>query len=249
MSPLTKQTFFSSLAIGAALLTAHATTDASAMMPPMPGMTQGPGGDAGMIHTEVLLLNNDITVTLRGGPAPGGGTFDGNTNAPVTMSTGGPFMAPFNVLNNKGFNAQYGWLPDQDASNQLQDTNVLPLDRLIAVELISLGAQNPGTLYTYSGGNGMQMMNGMHSMNPLFAQVGDQFLWDDFIMHHNWYAADTPGLYEATYDVYVADLNGNRDTAYTGDTTTLRFNLVPEPASAVLLLAPALMLIRQRMEN
>lgn len=240
----TQQRLCPALVLGTLL----AATTAAAQMPPMPAVTNGPGGDPGMIHTEVKLLNNVITVSFRGGPVPGGGTFGGDLTAPVVMTTGGPFMPPFNVLNGKGFNAQYGWLPDQSPDNQLQDTNILPLDRIVAVELVSLGASNPGTLYTYSGGNGMEMMNGQHTMAPLFTHVGDKFLWDDFIMHHNWYAADTPGLYEATYDVYIADLAGNRDSAYTGDTVTLKFNNVPEPASA-LLLAPALLMLRRRKGN
>ncbi|MEM1445560.1 MAG: PEP-CTERM sorting domain-containing protein [Planctomycetota bacterium] len=215
--------------------------------PPMPGMTHGPSGSPGMIHTEVFVSGTTLEVEIVGQGANAGAE-----DQPVVMGVAMGFDAPFDVLNGKLYNAQYGWLPSSNAGNELQS---LPLDRVIAVELVSLGASNPSALETYDGGNGMQLRptNGsgdllptQHTMNALFANVGDVWLWDDFIMQHNWYAATTPGLYSATYDVYVSDTNGVRDTAYGSDTVTLRFNAVPEPATAATLLGGLALLIRRR---
>ncbi len=221
----------------AAAVLALTAASGAAQLPPMPAVTHGPGGEPGMIHTEVFFDGLGLSVELVGGPVPpmaGGGTFGGDVDAPVQMRLGSGFAPPFDVLNGRGFNAQYGWLPSQKPGNLLQDPNALPLDRLVAVELVGLGANNPGPLYAFSGGNGMELINGLHTAAPLFESLGDRFLWDDFVMQHNWYAADAPGLYTATYDVYVADLAGIRDARYTGDTVTLKFNYVPEPAMALL---------------
>ncbi|MEM9752851.1 MAG: hypothetical protein AAF916_05640 [Planctomycetota bacterium] len=236
--------YLMAFAITAICITPNSSADGR---PPMPGMTQGPGGSPGMIHTEVFLSANTLEVEFVGQGAAAGTEDD-----PVVVGLATGFESPFDVLNGKFYNAQYGWLPSSKSGNQLQQ---LPLDRVIAVELTGLGTENPGVLEVFDGGNGMQLrptdgagalLPTQHTMSPLFAAVGHLWLWDDFVMQHNWYAATLPGLYSATYDVYVSDTSGVRDTAYGSDTVTLRFNAVPEPIAGSMLCGFLVTLIRRR---
>ena len=213
-------------------------------------MTAGPGGTNGMIHTEVFLSGATLNVELVGM-----GAAAAVEDEPVVMTTDAALSAPFDVLAGRFFNAQYGWLPGNLPGNQLQS---LPQDRVIAVQLVGLGAENPGTLETYSGGNGSQLrpidgggnlLPTQHTMEPLFTAIGDLWLWDDFVMQHNWYAAQLPGRYSATYDVFVSDTQGVRDATYGIDSVTLRFTAVPEPAAAAALAFGGLMLRRRRKER
>ncbi|MEM8784111.1 MAG: hypothetical protein AAGE65_14840 [Planctomycetota bacterium] len=217
--------------------------------PPMPGMTQGPGGAPGMIHTEVFLSGDTLEVELVGGP---GFSETDDPMAGVVMRQGAGFAAPFDVLNDKFFNGQYGWLPSSQPGNELQS---LPIELVIGVELIGIDTDASGTLETYDGGNGMQLRptdaNGdllptLHTMQPLFTQIGDVWLWEDFVMQHNWYAATRPGDYRVTYEVFVSDRSGVRDLAYGSDTISLDFTVVPEPAALLSGAGISLAMLRRR---
>ncbi len=195
------------------------STQCFAVMPPMPPMTSG-SDDAGMKHAGVGLSGTVLTVHYDAAPA-----------VPLTMITGHSTdytPAKFDVLEDVYFNSQYGWLPDGFIS--------LPVDRAIWIE--RTGATQPAgsTFKVYEAGNGMMipgegMMN--WTMDEIYAVNGDIWQWDG-VMQHDYYAADMPGSYSMQFDIYVGDLSGVADAAYTATSTTFEFAVVPEPTTFAL---------------
>jgi hypothetical protein len=103
------------------------------------------------------------------------------------------------VLNDKMYNAQYGWviegvwtLPDA-ASLWIEQT--LPVDNLEVF-------------------GGRTMLNNA-SYTPIFGTAGSapRIMWSGTMLH-NWYATTVPGAYSATYRVYLGDASGEPLTAY-----------------------------------
>ncbi len=130
---------------------------------------------------------------------------------------------PADVLDGEGYNDQYGWVAD----------GLIQLDpgHAIWIELLT---QTPG-LETYEGG--MRMMKHEHTYAPLFTTAGSPALWRwGGTMVHNWYAASTPGDYDATYRVFVGDESGAPLPGYTPGEVTLHWTYVPEPSTIALLL-------------
>ena len=225
-------------------LTTSAATPAWAQTPPVPGLTSGLGSAGnGMIHAEVAVQNNAVTVTLRDGPS-GPATPAGR----LTAGIAGDFDAPFDVLSGLPYNAQYGWLEDQTIG-------FTPIDiqpgEFVWIE--QTGVTGPGTVAVYEGGNGAQMPN--HSLDPIFGtpapgsagSLSNAWLWDeDFLMQHNWYTFSENGDYDIDYRVYVGDAAGNPIGGYTDATTTFRFTAIPEPTTVGLFSAGALLALRRR---
>lgn len=214
-------------------------TLASAQTPPVPGLTSGLGmAGNGMIHAEVAVQNNVVSVVLRDGPS-GPATPAGRLTAGIAAD----FAAPFDVLSGLPYNAQYGWLEDQTIGFTPID---IQADEYVWIEQV--GVTGPGTVAVYEGGNGMQMPN--HSLDPIFGTPGSlssAWLWDeDFLMQHNWYTFSENGDYDIDYRVYVGDLSGNAINGYTDGNATFRFAAIPEPTSAALLTLAGLWVLRRR---
>lgn len=160
-------------------------------------------------------------------------TVDAPENAePLEMlSDGLSHTAPADVLDGQLYNDQYGWLangiftPPTDAAFWIIET-----------------AATPG-LHTFEGG--MRPMRPNHSYAPVFTDNTTPWMWGG-TMTHNWYATETLGAQEATYEVYIGDLTGNPLPGFGSDTVTLRWNAVPTPGAAVLLGALGLVSTRRR---
>lgn len=118
----------------------------------------------------------------------------------------------FATLDGTYFNGQFGWVRDGFWS--------LDAGEQVWIEVLD---QTPG-LSTYLGGPMFDMPN--WSLDPIFGTDGSgpRIAWDQ-LMLHNWYAADEPGTYEATYRVYVGDAAGEPVAGYTPGDVTLRWDL------------------------
>ncbi len=135
---------------------------------------------------------------------------------------------PADILNGRAYSSQYGWL--------VSAAFVPPTDSAVWIEVLS---QTPGLL-TYEGG--MRPMRANHTYAPVFGTADAPLRWEwNGLMHHPWFAAETPGDYAATYRVYIGDSSGNPRPAYGDDTITLTWQFVPEPASLVGLLIGGLL--------
>lgn len=111
------------------------------------------------------------------------------------------------VLDGAMYNGQYGWLAGGFIN--------LPPDTGIWVELL---AQTNG-IEIYEQG----------SFDPIFTTNGADALWRwNGTMIHNWYTAEEPGAYEATYMVYVGDSIGAPDPLFGAGLVTIRW-MIPEP--------------------
>ncbi len=208
------------------------STQCFAVMPPMPPMTSG-SGDAGMKHAGVGLSGTVLTVHYDATPA-----------VPLTMTSGhGADYTPgkFEVLEGVYFNAQYGWLPNGFIS--------LPADRAIWIERTNATQPVGSTFKVYEAGNGMSnvpgegMMN--WTMNEIHAANGDIWQWDG-VMQHDYYTADMTGSYSMSFDVYVGDLAGVADAAFTPASTTFEFSVVPEPTTFALAMLGVVGIVARR---
>lgn len=198
---------------------------ASAQLPPLPPMTNGDGNPAnnGMKHIMLSFDGTDLTAHIDEPPA-----------SPVTMMSGHgfDFDAAFDVLEDRYFNSQHGWLqgfpivPPQDSDVWIRRTGATMPD----------GA----TLGVFEGGMGMEM--NAWTMNEIHTEAGDPWKWDR-MMQHDLYVADLPGEYSMSFEVYLGDsTTGEPLTGYGSATTTLYFTTpVPEPAAAVLCIAAVAM--------
>ena len=159
------------------------------------------------------------------------------------------------VLNGKAINGQLGWMPESAGTWTVPDG--------LAVWIETLSVNGPGTLEVYEGGQGDTsplLPLSQHTLDPILA-VGQPWKWFDpvvaagnttppfpasgsGIMVHNWYAANTPGLYQLQYRVYVGDATtGVASPAYTSATASLSW--VPEPATLAILSLGVLGMMRR----
>ena len=122
------------------------------------------------------------------------------------------YQGNFAALDGTYFNGQFGWVRDGFWS--------LDAGEQVWIEVID---QTPG-LSTFLGGPMFDMPN--WSLDPIFGTDGSgmRIPWDQ-LMLHNWYAANDPGSYEATYRVYVGDDAGVPVDGYTPGEITLRWAL------------------------
>jgi len=143
------------------------------------------------------------------------------------------YTPPADVLDNKGYNDQYGWM-----ASGFWD---LPAGSSVWIRVLN---QTAG-LETYEGG--MRSMTPMHTYSPIFGTQGSPDIWQwDGTMTHNWYAASDPGTYQATYSVYIGDDQGTPINGLDSDSITISWQYVPSPATAPFLAFSLLLVSRRR---
>jgi len=150
-----------------------------------------------MSHILITLFQNEIYLS-----------FESPSMSVVTMQNAeDDFIGSASVLNNTGYNAQFGWLANGFIS--------LPQDSGIFIRTISssphLGVYDETTFQGIMGTD----------TSP------DLWQWDG-TMTHNWYSTDTHGLHHARYEVFVADLAGNPLGGFTPGTIDLVFDYQPD---------------------
>jgi hypothetical protein len=183
-----------------------------------------PHKDGMMEHVFIGFDGTNIAVTLEN---------PDNLPLPMLAYPGEHYTAPANVLDDKGYSSQFGW--------QITGAWAPPAGTSVWVQRLG---QTSG-LETYEGG--MRTMIPMHTFAPLFGTANSSLIWRwPGTMVHNWYAASAFGDYQATYDVYLGDAVGVRNTAYGSDTVTLSWRYAPEPATLVLLGFTSLLMLRRR---
>jgi len=136
-----------------------------------------------MSHLLVTLFQNQIFVTYE---SPSMSTVEMQDND-------GSFLGSSEVLNNMGYNAQFGWLANGFIS--------LPPSSGIFVRTIS---SSPHIL-VYEEGSFHEILG---------TGLSDEVWQWDGTMTHNWYATDVHGPHSARYEVFVGDLAGNQLLGY-----------------------------------
>ncbi|MBX3322398.1 MAG: hypothetical protein KF757_05355 [Phycisphaeraceae bacterium] len=133
---------------------------------------------------------------------------DHSVPTPLLQNYGHAYDAPADVLNDTMYNAQYGWM--------IEGFWTLPPNATIWIEQLDA---TPG-LQVYIGGT---MMN-QGTFAPIFGTAGSspRIAWNGTMLH-NWYAVTTPGVYEATYRVYLGDANGLPLPGYFADEVTIEW--------------------------
>lgn len=203
-----------------------------AQMPPMPGMTNGDGDPAnnGMKHSLVAFGQGASEISVHAEEPPA---------TPVTMASGFGvnYASEFDVLEDRYFNSQYGWLPG--------GILVPPAGSEVWIKRSGKTMPDGATLKVYEGGRGMEMAS--WTMDELYANDGDIWLWDR-VMQHDLYVADKPGQYTMSFEVYFGDaVTGEPMLGYAPGAVTFAFNAVPSPTSlALLTLAPIVFAGRKR---
>lgn len=190
----------------------------SITLAPLALVCSGAAADIPNIHGTPM---EHVNITFDGGSI---GVELDNPGAEVEMRRfpGESYDGDASVLNGSYYSDQFGWLADGFIS--------LGAGESIWIERT---ASSSG-LDVYEGG--MRMMRANHSYDPILGTDGSSDIWRwDGTMTHNWYAADAPGAYEATYEVFVGDAQGNALAQYESDTITLSLNAVPAPGSLAVL--------------
>lgn len=185
-----------------------------------------PHSEGSMKHMLVSLDQQTLNVEMMGDPLE---------KVDLIAYPGEQYTHPADVLDNRYYTDRYGWAADGFID--------LPAGAAIFVQVLTT---DPG-LDVYEGG--MRSMKQMHTYAPILGTDGSSDMWQwDGTMMHNWYAADTTGLYQVSYSVYVGDeATGAPLAGYTGDQVTLYFNAIPTPAtSSVLIGALGLAGVRRR---
>lgn len=131
-----------------------------------------------MSHLLVTLFQNEIFLTFE---SPSMATVDMHDN-------NGTFTGSPSVLNDLGYNAQFGWLANGFIS--------LPPASGIFVRTLAMSPH----LSVFEQG----------SFDPIFGtqESSDTWQWDG-TMIHNWYATEVHGPHFARYEVFVGDLSGD----------------------------------------
>lgn len=116
-------------------------------------------------------------------------SFETTVDGPLEFqdpTTGFPGVA--SVLDGAAYNAQFGWLASGFFS--------LPASTGVFVRAVEQSA-------------GLRVYDAF-SFDPILGTQGSDDVWQwSGVMTHNWYAAEAPGFYNATYVVYVGNLAGN----------------------------------------
>ncbi|MDF1809270.1 MAG: hypothetical protein P1U42_06205 [Phycisphaerales bacterium] len=131
-----------------------------------------------MSHLLITLFQNQIFVTYE---SPSMSTVEMQDND-------GSFVGNTDVLNDMGYNAQFGWLANGFIS--------LPPSSGIFVRTISSSPH----LSVYEEGSFSEILG---------TGLSDEIWQWDGTMTHNWYATDVHGPHSARYEVFVGDLAGN----------------------------------------
>ncbi len=178
-------------------------------------LADAPRAVGGMKHVMVTLNGSAVGVHVDDMPG------DPASNPVELLRFPGESYTPGAALNDTYYSDRYGWLADGFIS--------LGPDEHVWIEQLAATAG----LSTYEGG--MRMMRDMHSYDPIFSTDGSSPLWEwGGTMVHNWYAADAPGSYEATYRVFIGDSAGAALQGFTDAQVTLSFIAIPAPGPIAL---------------
>lgn len=150
-----------------------------------------------MSHLLVTLFQNEIFVTFE---SPSMATVEMQDNA-------GTFTGNSSVLNDLGYNGQFGWLANGFIS--------LPPSSGIFMRTTSISEH----LSVFEQGSYDEIMGTNAS--------SDIWQWDG-TMIHNWYATEVHGTHHASYEVFVGDLSGNPLDGFTSGFVDLNFLYGPD---------------------
>ena len=150
-----------------------------------------------MSHLLITVFQNQVYLS-----------FESPSMATVVMQDAGDgFDGAPSVLNNSGYNGQFGWLANGFIS--------LPTNTGIFVRTIT---QSPH-LNVYEA----------DTFAAILGTDGSEDVWQwDGTMTHNWYSTDVHGTHFARYEVYVGDAMGNPLDTYTSGTIDLAFEYGPD---------------------
>ncbi len=150
-----------------------------------------------MSHLLVTLFQNQIFVT-----------FESPSMSTVIMQDNlGTFTGAPSVLNNLGYNGQFGWMANGFIS--------LPPMSGIFVRTIAMSEH----LSVFEQG----------SFNEILGTGSSSETWQwNGTMVHNWYATDVHGPHHASYEVFVGDLAGNPLDGYQSGFIELNFQYGPD---------------------
>ena len=175
-----------------------------------------------MKHVDVTLnASNNLEVHV-----------DTSTGMPMlTRYPGEQYDAAASVLDGTFYNAQYGWT--------VSGFWAPPQDSYIWIDQVAVTSG----LRVYSGGT---MMN-QGSFDPIFGTEGSDtaIMWDGTMLH-NWYATDLHGEYEATYRVYLGDINAQPTAGFGDAFVTLNWGTIPTPGALAVLSVSGLLATRRR---
>lgn len=160
-------------------------------------IAQVPSLGGPMSHLLVTLFQNEIYIT-----------FETQSLANVDMQdNAGDFLGNSSILNDRGYNAQFGWLANGFIS--------LPPSTGIFVRTTSISEH----LSVYEEG----------SYHSILGTDDSDAVWQwDGTMTHNWYATDVHGPHFASYEVFVGDLSGNPLEGFTSGFVDLNFQYGPD---------------------
>jgi len=135
------------------------------------------------------------------------------------------------VLDGTYYNRQYGWT--------VSGFWAPPPGSFLWIDQVAVTSG----LNAYSGGN---MVN-LGSYDPIFGTAGSDsaIMWDG-VMLHNWYSTDLPGDYEATYRVYLGNIDGQATAGFGDVFVTLNWGTVPTPGVLAAMSLGGLVATRRR---
>ncbi len=155
-----------------------------------------------MSHLLVTLFQNQIFVT-----------FESPSMSTVTMQDNpGTFTGAPSVLNDLGYNGQFGWMANGFIS--------LPPMSGIFVRTISMSEH----LSVFEQASFDEILGTGSST--------DTWQWNG-TMTHNWYATEVKGPHHASYEVFVGDLAGNPLDGYQSGFIELNFQYGPDLSGRV----------------
>ena len=151
-----------------------------------------------MSHLLVTLFDHQIYVTFE---SPSMSTVE-------LQNHGESYDGSASVLNNTGYNSQFGWL---------------------ANGFISLPGSNGIFVRTMHGSPWLDVFS-ESGYDPILGTDGADELWQwDGTMTHNWYSSRVKGRHSVRYEVFVGDLFGQPLSGYTPGTVDLNFVYGDEP--------------------
>jgi len=132
---------------------------------------------------------------------------DPSVPTPQCQNHGGVYSGGAAVLTGTWYNAQYGWV--------VEGFWEIPPGASIWIEQVAPDAG----LAAYAGTSPV-----LTAFEPIFGTGGSQprLAWDGRMLH-NWYAVTQPGLYHATYTVYLGDPWGEPIPGYVPGVVTLEW--------------------------
>lgn len=150
-----------------------------------------------MSHLLVTLFQNQLFVT-----------FESPSMSTVTMQDAADdFTGPASVLNNTGYNAQFGWLAN----------GFIALPPNSAIFVRTLAASPHINIYDEA------------TFSPIRSTDTSDPVWQwDGTMTHNWYATQVHGTHRVRHEIFVADLDANPLDQYTSATVDLAFEYNPD---------------------